>query len=85
MDRLEYAIRELYYWQKGKGEGSNFHSQLYNLFQKADPQNRMRLQAGFPEENTALSLWYMAGNYGDDLFKEYSYLFKEEENEKPTF
>ena len=65
---LEKAVKELYYWQYNKGEGTNFHSILFTLFQKADPQNRMKLEKGFPEEATALALWYTAGKHGDQLF-----------------
>lgn len=69
-----YAVRELYYSQYNHSDNTNFHSQLYSLFQKADPENWAKLAVGFPEEAAALSLWSRAGNNGDDLFREYGLL-----------
>ena len=68
---LGKAVKELYYWQDNKGEGTNFHSLLYTLFQKADSENRIKLGVGFPNEHYALHLWNEAGDYGNDLFREY--------------
>ena len=49
------AVRELHYWQYG--DGDNFSSILYFLFQKADASNRGRLAAGFPEYHDAWVEW----------------------------
>ena len=49
---LEYAIKQLYYWKYGNG--TNFHSMLYTLFQKADPKNLRALQKGYGNKNVVL-------------------------------
>ena len=54
---LHRAVELLYYWQNG---GDSFTCQLYSLFSKADPENKTRLQLGFPIEAHAYSLWYAA-------------------------
>lgn len=73
-ENYKKAVKELYSWQYNKGEGSNFHSILYSLFQKADLVNRMKLERGFPDESKALNDWYRAECYGDALFAEHGLL-----------
>lgn len=65
---LEKAVVELYYWFYGNG--TNFHSMLYDLIEKADPQNRQNLRCGFPEEVAAFELWAASRN-PDAFFAEY--------------
>jgi hypothetical protein len=50
------AIQELYYWQYSR-DGSNFTYLLYSLFCKADQNNSLKLQKGFPAQAIAHSLW----------------------------
>lgn len=81
MDRLKFAIKELYFWQYNNG-GTNFHAMLYTLIQKADLENKRRLALGFPEEVEALEMWEQAGDYGNDLFREYGLMNDSEQFHK---
>jgi len=62
---LKEAITKFYLWQHGNGHDTSFESLLYTLFQKADAVNKRRLSMAFP---------YEAGNFGNNLFKEYGIL-----------
>lgn len=68
---LTEAVTQLFYWQHSLNVPTNFHSRLYELFQKADSKNKMRLSVGFPCEAMALHAWDNAGDCGNDLFREY--------------
>lgn len=57
-DSLNKAVFELYYWQVG--DGTNFHAMLFDLIQKADMQNLVRLQKAFPAEVQAWKMWLAA-------------------------
>lgn len=48
------ALIEVYFWQKG---GTSFNSQLFDLFQKADIGNQIRLSKGFPKLHKAWLAW----------------------------
>lgn len=61
------AIHELWYWRVG--DGTNFHSKLYNLIAKADRWNRERIRLGFPEEVKAFEQWENADE--KKLFESY--------------
>lgn len=65
----ETAVRKLYNWQHNRTEC--FHDHLFDLFQKADTRNRCLLTAVFPTESLVLRDWEMAGDGGEDLFKEH--------------
>ena len=69
---LENAVRELYFWQYSNT--GCFHNILFDLMQKADTNNYAKLKIAFPEEAEAYYLWCKAGNYGNDLFKQYGLL-----------
>lgn len=49
------AVDLLYSWKYHAGD--NFSSLLFNLITKADAANRARLQAAFPLEFRAWSMW----------------------------
>lgn len=68
MDALQQAIQKLYFWQYSNS--GSFHDCLYDLFQKADNFNKVKLAEAFPEEFVAITLWNKAGDYGNDLFRE---------------
>ena len=67
---LKIAIERLYNWQY-QAHSTSFTSLLYTMFQKADKDNRARLTIAFPDEAHALNLWNSAGDYGNDLFREF--------------
>ena len=71
-NELETAVKELYFWQHDR-YATNFHAKLYELFQKADVNNKAKLAGAYPNEAKALELWNEAGNYGNDLFEQYSW------------
>jgi len=61
--QLPKAIEQLYWWQygsEGDGPPTNFHSGLFSLIHKADPENKARLAVGFPNEVMAWQLWCAA-------------------------
>jgi hypothetical protein len=41
-----------------RGGATNFTSQLFSLFCKADADNRIKLSLGFPEEWMVFTEWY---------------------------
>ena len=43
-------------WERGSGDW--FTIKLFNLFAKADENNKFRLALGFPEEYAAYTWWY---------------------------
>lgn len=72
MTRQE-AVRELFFWYNGRADGKprdNFHARLFDLIAKADPHNRMRLAAGFPQEVLAFMDWSEAATSGDFFLRE---------------
>lgn len=73
---LKEVIQKLYYWQYNNT--GCFSDKLFDLFQKADPGNKKRLFAAFPEYAAALELWDQAGDNGDDLFREHGLLIPRE-------
>lgn len=62
------AIQDLYYWQYPKYT-DNFTSLLYSLFEKADRDNSLKLQKGFPAQAIAYNLWHTSIN--QDVFFEF--------------
>lgn len=66
--RYVKAVAQVYDWQHG---GTSFYCKLFDLFQKADSENRARLTIAFPIQARALDDWGKAGDYGNDLFKEH--------------
>lgn len=56
--RLNYALRELYFWQYGNND--NFNVMLYRLLAKADSTNFPKLSQGFLEFAVAFCLWQYA-------------------------
>ena len=79
-EELKRAVKELYFWQMNRERATNFHAQLYDLFGKADVNNKHRLSMGFPHEFTAIQMWNEAGDYGNDLFREFGLM--EAKNDK---
>lgn len=68
------AVQRLYFWQYGQ-ESSNFTSQLYSLFHKADQNNFRRLALGFPMEAAAWKEWYDAESQ-EAFFEKYKEAIK---------
>jgi len=64
------AVFWLFNWQKNR-ESTSFYSNLFTLMKKADYVNRFKLDQAFPVESLVLHDWEKAGNYGDDLFREF--------------
>jgi hypothetical protein len=62
------AVTHLYNWQTFGGD--NFHSRLYEMFQKADNTNILKLITGFQVEAAAWSLWRLSTNQ-DKFFAEW--------------
>lgn len=60
----------LFHWQRKPG--TNFASQLFGMFMKADPQNMLKLKTGFPVEHYVWHEWYMSQD-PDQLFKEWGF------------
>jgi hypothetical protein len=54
----EMAIR-VFAWEHG---GTNFTSQLFSLYRKADPINATKLLVAFPEEIKALNEFFACKN-----------------------
>lgn len=52
----EEAVKELYRTIVS-AEATNYHACLYRLIQKADPENKARLRAGYPQEVKAFEDW----------------------------
>ena len=50
----EQAAIHLWYWQHG---GDSFHSHLFTMIHKADPDNLRKIYLGFPIHVTAWQLW----------------------------
>lgn len=73
---LNEAVFQLYHWQYHY-EANRFYCMLFDLIQKADPVNFEKLKKGFPEFILAYDMWNMAGNCGDDLFKQFNIPHKE--------
>ena len=67
---FKIALERLYEWQY-HAHSSSFTSLLFTLFQKSDQSNRAKLNIAFPDEAHVLELWNSAGDYGNDLFREY--------------
>lgn len=51
------ALQELYNWQHIPG-ADWFTAQLFNLWMKADFQNKAKLARGFPIECRVIEQWY---------------------------
>lgn len=73
------AVREVYFWQYSRTDC--FNQLLLDLFQKADPSNRKRLDMAFPLLFEAWSQWSEAGDNGNDLFRKYG-IIKDNEDEE---
>lgn len=56
------AKAELLNWAHGPAAVDNFHSLLYRLISKSDPENRERLRLAFPEEVRVFEDWHAAEN-----------------------
>jgi hypothetical protein len=67
MMNYQKCVDQLYFWKTGK-DASNFHSLLYHLISKADPENRARLRIGFRDEVQAFEDWQASPNE-DEFFK----------------
>ena len=50
------VVQNLWYWQKYK-ESDNFTCKLFELFQKANRSNTLKLAMSFPEEFRVLQRW----------------------------
>lgn len=74
MSNSEYlkAVEQLFYWQCSRT--NSFSDMLFDLFQKADADNRFRLSIAFPNHAAALDDWNEAGDYGNDLFRKHGFL-----------
>jgi hypothetical protein len=66
---LAEAIRELYFYKQGTAGG--FQTALFDLFFRADEENKKRLAFGFPGHYLALQMWEASGDYGNDLFRKH--------------
>jgi hypothetical protein len=69
MELTKAAVFEVWCWQYSRT--GCFNNMLFDLIQKADPGNKLRLARAFPLEMAAYQAWCEAGNYGEDLFKEW--------------
>ena len=65
-DKLKKAVERLYDWQYR--DGTSFTCQLYSLFGKADPINKIKLFIAFPEEAAAYTAWHKSDD--PDVFFE---------------
>jgi hypothetical protein len=55
--------RELaHHWEEARRGETNFTAGLFRLLAKADPENRERIRAGFPEEVAWLETWHAIPN-----------------------
>lgn len=70
MDDLERAVQSLFFY-KVRGTAGGFMTTLWDAFAHADAKNTAKLALGFPAEAKALHLWNTAGDYGNDLFRQY--------------
>ncbi|MCI0555540.1 MAG: hypothetical protein L0287_31735, partial [Anaerolineae bacterium] len=62
------AIRLVYYWQYESG--TSFTCKIFELWMKADPNNKTRLAHAFPAEIQAVSDWYAAPD-PEEFFKQH--------------
>lgn len=69
---FEDAVKEVYYWQYDNP--NSFYSGILTLYQKADSGNRRKLKSVYPELIQAYEAWCLAGECGDELFKEHGLL-----------
>ena len=65
----EDAVKEIYFWQYSNT--GCFNQKLFDLYMKADGNNKSRLWLAFPELIEALEDWNKAGDYGKELFIKY--------------
>lgn len=68
----EEAVRELYFWQYSNT--GCFHNMLFDLMQKADIKNYVKLCTAFPHECHAFTEWMASSDNGNDLFREHGLL-----------
>lgn len=57
-EKYKEAVRQVYYWQYNHTK--SFNNCLLDLFGKADLDNSLRLQRGFPELTAAYADWYLS-------------------------
>lgn len=68
-EELKRAAEKLYFWQHSYT--GCFSDNLFNLFQKADPDNFRKLSVGFPLEAIVFAQWYSSES-SDSFFKKYN-------------
>jgi len=66
---IDEAVEQVYYWQYSNT--GSFFNQLITLFQKADGNNIKKLNSAYPEIFLAIEMWKVAGDNGDDLFRDF--------------
>ena len=54
VDRLRQAAQDLKYWQEG---GDSFNCKIFELLQKADPENRNKILFGWPKLHDVWTMW----------------------------
>jgi len=69
--KMNLAMAHLYCWQYAKA--TNFTAKLYELFCKADEENKIRLGLAFPYEYRAFHLWHTSEN-PHELFREWGFI-----------
>ena len=71
-DDLRRAVGHIYDWQYNNT--GSFFNLLCKLIQKADPQNKAKINLAFPTLFMAMTMWHEAGDNGDDLFRRYGFM-----------
>lgn len=67
IEQLKEAALKIYFWQHSYM--NNFHDKLFDLMQKADQENFLRLSQGFPFEAVAYLQWYGSPSSKDFFIK----------------
>lgn len=75
-EKIKKGITEVYWWQYENTD--SFYNNLIDLYRKGDVENKKKLRTVFNEICFAVDLWEVTGSYGDDLFRQFGLLPKNE-------
>lgn len=65
--KFVHAMKNLYYWRRDTFP-SSFSDMLYQLLNKADDENKMKIFKGFPEATICYLLWYTNKDKSETTF-----------------
>jgi len=72
---LNLTIKDIiimyYHWEYDPYKCDVFYYHLISAIKTADPRNRKRIDTVYPNFVYVFNLWSAAGDFGNDLFREY--------------